>query len=121
MTLARAEVAISILKEGFAKVTETVENLKDRHTESRSAQEKLAGKLERFVARQDQKLTEISILLALLKKDVDDLKSNAEEAKRNSSALSVEAKRNRWALLIAIVSAVLSLTSALAVAFLKKP
>jgi chromosome segregation ATPase len=109
VTLAGAEVAISILKEGYAKLTETVENLKDKLSESRSAQEKLAGKLEEVVARHDQKLTETSIALALLKKDVDDLKGHAEEA-----------RKYRWALFIAVFSAVLSLGSALFASFVKR-
>jgi len=110
MTAAALESAIHDSIRGQSTVTESVENIKVRHSEIRSDLEKLAAKLDVVITRQDQRSAEISTTLALLKKDLDDLKGRADES-----------RKNRWALVIAIISAQMSLFSALVVAFFKGP
>lgn len=109
MTAASVEAAIMDLIHGYAKVTEGVKNLEGLRSESLSDHARLAKKLDEVVVRLDHRLGEITTTLALLKKDVDDLKARADES-----------RKNRWALSIAILSALLSLGSAILVTFVKK-
>jgi chromosome segregation ATPase len=101
MTAGAIESAIIDLSKGYATISESIKNLKDGAVVANTAFEKTAEKLEEARAGHEQKLAELSTGFALLQREVNDLKGRAEES-----------RKNRWALLIAVLSFLLSLASA---------
>jgi phage shock protein A len=110
MTEAQKEAAIIELTSGLATVREGLANHRVETVEGSKALRETCAKHDASLTDTGKKLAELSVKIAHIEKELDDFKRKSEEL-----------RTTRWAMIIAILSAVLSpIASAIIVSLMKR-